>query len=69
MGDTQNRIGSEKGGSGGFGGSEHDQMLYLLKTATFIRYLWPGCHDTNILPVSVPSVCGPPSCSCYLVQR
>lgn len=30
-GDTQNRMGSEKGGSGGFGGSEHDQMLYLLK--------------------------------------
>lgn len=30
-GGTQNRMGSEKGGSGGFGGSEHDQMLYLLK--------------------------------------
>lgn len=65
-GNTQNRMGSEKGGSGGFAGSEQDQMLYLLKLLLLL-----GVYSQGVkIQTSHLSLCllGPPSCCCCLVQ-
>lgn len=51
--DTQNRVGSERDESGGFGGGEYDQMPYSLKLLFSV-----GVHSQHaMIPTSYISPC------------